>query len=38
MWLVFPHELSGLTPAELEKHKPELAQLLDRLSPHLDFC
>jgi hypoxanthine phosphoribosyltransferase len=20
-WLVFPHELSGLTPAELEKHK-----------------
>jgi hypoxanthine phosphoribosyltransferase len=37
-WLVFPHELSGLTPAELEKHKPELAQLLDRLSPHLDFC
>ena len=27
-WLVFPHELSGLTPDELAKAKPEIAEAL----------
>ncbi len=28
-WLVFPHELGGLTPAEMSEHKPELARFVD---------
>ncbi|MGU9957115.1 MAG: phosphoribosyltransferase [Arenicellales bacterium WSBS_2016_MAG_OTU3] len=28
-WLVFPHELGGLTPAEISEHKPELARFVD---------
>jgi hypoxanthine phosphoribosyltransferase len=35
-WLVFPHELEGLTAAEITGHKPELAGLLERLVPHLE--
>ncbi len=35
-WLVFPHELDGLTPEEIAGHKPELADLLERLSPYLE--
>lgn len=31
-WLVFPHELEGLTPAELAANKPELAALLPQLA------
>ena len=27
-WLVFPHELEGLTIDEIEKNKPELADLI----------
>ena len=34
-WLVFPHELEGLTPEEIARHKPELAGLLEQLVPHL---
>lgn len=34
-WLVFPHELEGLTLAELKAHKPELAELLPRLADRL---
>ena len=34
-WLVFPHELEGLSAQELAHHKPELVDLLDKLSPHL---
>ena len=34
-WLVFPHELEGLTIEEIATHKPELSELLERLSPHL---
>jgi hypoxanthine phosphoribosyltransferase len=34
-WLVFPHELEGLTPEEIARHKPELAGLLEQLTPHL---
>lgn len=30
-WLVLPYELSGLTTDELERHKPELAPVMDRL-------
>lgn len=30
-WLVFPHELEGLTPQELAAHKPELAPVLPQL-------
>ena len=30
-WLVLPYELSGLTIDELETHKPELADVIDRL-------
>ncbi len=31
-WLVFPHELEGLTLAELAANKPELAALLPQLA------
>jgi hypothetical protein len=34
-WLVFPHELEGLTVEEIAQHKPELSGLLDSLAPHL---
>ncbi len=27
-WLVFPHELNGLEPEEIARHKPEIARLL----------
>ena len=30
-WLVFPHELHGLTIAEIKQHKPELAGIADKL-------
>jgi len=30
-WLVFPHEMSGLTRQELYQHKPYLAPVLDEL-------
>ena len=29
-WLVFPHELDALTPEELEKHRPEIAEIVHR--------
>lgn len=29
-WLVFPHELKGLSPEEIALHKPEIARLLQR--------
>lgn len=35
-WLVFPHELEGLTWSEMLENKPELGGLLDRLSPYLN--
>jgi hypoxanthine phosphoribosyltransferase len=34
-WLVFPHELAGLSLAELQAHKPELAAVMPRLAGHL---
>ena len=27
-WLVFPHELDSLTPAELEEHRPEVMRIM----------
>jgi hypoxanthine phosphoribosyltransferase len=30
-WLVFPHELSGLTTDEIRQNKPELKQYLDKI-------
>ncbi|HAZ79447.1 MAG TPA: hypoxanthine phosphoribosyltransferase [Porticoccaceae bacterium] len=32
-WLVFPHELHGLTAEEIRQHKPELAGLIDKMAP-----
>ena len=34
-WLVFPHELEGLTSEEIRANKPELAQLMDKIHPLL---
>jgi len=30
-WLVFPHEMEGLTLAEMREHKPHLARIVDAL-------
>ena len=30
-WLVFPHELNGLSAGEIRKNKPGLADVLNRL-------
>jgi hypothetical protein len=35
-WLVLPYEMSGFSIAELRKNRPEMAQLFDRLAPHVD--
>ena len=32
-WLVFPHELHGLTVDEIRQHKPELTDLIDKMAP-----
>ena len=34
-WLVFPHELEGLTAEEIRSNKPELAELMDKIDPLL---
>ena len=34
-WLVFPHELEGLTAKEIRDNKPELSGLIDQITPHL---
>jgi hypoxanthine phosphoribosyltransferase len=34
-WLVFPHELEGLSLQEIKKFKPELSNLIDSLKPHI---
>ena len=28
-WLVFPHELDALTPAELQRARPDIARIID---------
>ena len=32
-WLVFPHELKGLTPEEIALNKPEIAQIIQGRNP-----
>ena len=34
-WLVFPHELEGLTAKEIEENKPELSLILGKILPLL---
>jgi len=34
-WLVLPYELSGFSIAELQESRPEMADLLKRLAPHV---
>jgi len=34
-WLVLPYELSGFSVAELQQNRPEMADLLKRLAPHV---
>ena len=34
-WPVFPHELEGLSPEEIIQNKPELKDLLDKITPNL---
>ena len=35
IWLVFPHELEGLTAKEIEENKPELSAVLGEILPLL---
>jgi hypoxanthine phosphoribosyltransferase len=30
-WLVFPHELEGLTPEELKENRPQLVHIIDKI-------
>lgn len=30
-WLVFPHEIDGLSPEEIRSNRPELAEIADRI-------
>ena len=32
-WLVFPHELEGLSMQEINDNKPEVSKLIDQISP-----
>lgn len=32
-WLVFPHELHGLSADEIRQYKPELTQLIEKMAP-----
>jgi len=34
-WLVFPHELDGLTLDEIKDHKPQIKDLFSKLEDHL---
>ena len=34
-WLVFPHELDALTPAELRQHRPEIARIVQSIKPEI---
>ena len=34
-WLVFPHELEGLTKEEIKINKPELKKLISKITPLL---
>mgnify|MGYP001179240779 FL=1 len=34
-WLVFPHELQGLSEQEIKLNKPELKKLIGKITPHI---
>ncbi len=34
-WLVLPYELCGFSPDELRTNRPEMSDLIDRLTPHV---
>jgi len=34
-WLVFPHELEGLSRQELMAEKPEIAHIVDQLQKYI---
>lgn len=35
-WLALPYELSGMSPEELIKNRPELASIIERLKPFIE--
>jgi hypoxanthine phosphoribosyltransferase len=35
-WLVLPYEMSGIPLRDLRENRPELAEIYDRMTPHLD--
>ena len=35
-WLVFPHELDALTPAELRESRPEIARIVQSIRPEAE--
>ena len=35
-WLFFPHELHGLSADEIRQHKPELADLVEKMAPIIE--
>jgi len=35
-WLVLPYEMSGISLQDLRDNRPELAEIYDRMAPHLD--
>ena len=37
-WLVFPHELEGLSLEEIQKNKPELQDLIDKIKECYKMC
>jgi hypoxanthine phosphoribosyltransferase len=34
-WLVFPHELDGLTVEEIKENKPQLSTLIDKIAEYI---
>ena len=34
-WLVFPHELEGLTAEEIKENKPQIGKLIQKIEPLL---
>ena len=34
-WLVFPHELQGLSEQEIKLNKPQLKKLIGKITPHI---
>ena len=34
-WLVFPHELEGLSAEEIIENKPELSKIIEKILPEI---